>query len=151
MAIASEQINHWLKEIDLALSLNNKGKIFLSTESGVDLIIASVDDSGHILINSDIRDIPAVNKEHLFARALELNLYQNKTIGGSISVDPISNKICLSFSQKIELLDAVLFQNTLQNIIALTNDLKRELSDLDTSADAFDAPNSANSPNALFV
>ena len=154
MTIASEQINHWLKEIDSSLSLNNQGKVFISSESGVEIVIASLNDSGHVLINSDIRTIPEANKQHLFAKALELNLYQDKTMGGSISVDPVSNKMCLSFTQQVEFLDSTLFQNTLQNIITLTNDLKSLLSGLeldDSPTNADRSTGTSNSPNALFV
>ncbi|MGR6874277.1 CesT family type III secretion system chaperone [Pseudomonas sp. HK3] len=152
MIVASDQVNQWLKEVDPSLTLNETGKLFLTSESGVEIVVAAVDASGHIIINSDIFKIPAENKEALFEKALAFNLYQDKTMGGSISIDPISNALCLSLSLHVEQLDSVLFQNSLQNVISVTNKLKESLENLGGAVEYVSEPHSSsNAVNAMFV
>ncbi len=152
MIIASDQVNQWLKQVDSNLTLNETGKLFLTSESGVEIVIAAADTSGHLIINSDIFIIPAENKESLFEKALVFNLYQEKTLGGSISIDPISNALCLSLSLHVEQLDSVLFQNSLQNVISITNKLKEELVGLAEPVERVSGSHSSsNTVNAIFV
>lgn len=151
MHTVTNTLNAWLQDIQPSLSLNNQGKCFLQSESGCELFIAAVDDSGHFIVNCDIMKIPTKGRESLFQTALELNLYQNSTLGAAISIDKAGSILCLSLSRELIHTDSISFQNILQNMITTTQDIQQTLNaERQLSARHNNHPDHTHN-NALFV
>ena len=77
----------------------------------------------------------------LYAKALDLNLYQLKTEGGSIALTPDQNHLALCYRHLVDGCDQTAFANILDNIIGTAEGLRAEfrayfISLAETGADA---------------
>ena len=137
MTCAFEQVSHWLMDMShnhpAPMKLDEEGICHLESESGTRIIIVATKSSEHFRVNIDLTPIPdsGWERETIFEASLTLNLYQHRTLGGAIAIDPVSQQVVLSFIREVELTDFNQFNNILQNLIQAAKDLRRELSPSD--------------------
>ena len=133
MSCAFEQVSHWLMDMShshpLAPKLDEEGICHLESESNIRITIIATKSSSHFRVNIDLMPIPDTNRlrEGVFEAGLKLNLYQHRTLGGAVAIDPISQQVVLSFIREVDLTDLNQFNNILQNLIQAAKELRDEL------------------------
>ncbi|MCO7226956.1 CesT family type III secretion system chaperone [Pleionea sp. CnH1-48] len=130
-----ETVNGWLcQKCRQPVRLDEQGKCRLEASNDLFLNVYIPNNSQYLYFSVELMTLTAESEASLMKTALQLNLFGQKTNGSMLAVDPVSNKLILCASEKLEQLDFQIFSNIMSNLVSTAESLLVELNESVTSS-----------------
>ena len=135
-------VQSWLKEFSFKVGgnfkLNQLDECYVKNENEVQLTIAAPS-GNQFYISSALGFVPD-SPSFLYA-ALTKNLFHHETKGASLGVDPTNDALLLCYSNSVEKLEYLEFENVVTNLFEVAARLKEELYGIERAVenDAFNS------------
>lgn len=125
MSVYRETADRWLKQLNPDLALDAAGTCYLSYGNARVLQCAVPKHGAFFHISSVLANAPL--SPRLLPKALLLNIHQEKTNGGAVALDPVSEDLVISYRHAFANCDFTAFRNIIANFAATAATLSDEL------------------------
>ncbi len=127
------QLHAWLAELGsrqgAQFQLDDQGRCSISANENTSIVLYGPAGNDIFYINVELLPLPEEGQEQLFRLALNLNLFQQETLGAAIALDEESTSLILCYSREYGDTSFQDFSNTLNNMVALSDTLRLQLED----------------------
>lgn len=124
----------WLNQLNSDLLLDDNGICYLRYESAR-VLKFSVPKRGNFFHFSSVLATAPLSVRHLL-KALQLNIHQEKTNGGALAIDPLSEDLVFGYRHRFVDCDFVAFRNILANFAETLDALAQDLQQVTVVAEA---------------
>lgn len=124
--------DRWLKQLNPELGLDTDGTCFLSYENTLVLQCAVAKHGAFFHLSCVLAAAPC--SPRLFSKALTLNMHQEKTNGGAVALDPVSEDLVLGYRHPFTNCDFTAFRNIIANFATTAAALRDQLKPANVTA-----------------
>ena len=121
-------VQNWLRELSFKtggnFTLNDLNECYVKNEGGVQLTISAP--TGSLFYISSALGLVPDSRSFLYA-ALAKNLFQNETKGASLAIDPTNDGLLLCYSNSVEKIEYLEFENIISNLFEVAAKIKEDL------------------------